>query len=60
MKKRIKEAVGMILLLVLTACMKHETQSNPNLEHEGVITQQAAVGSTFPNIEEFGINKIGT
>ena len=50
----------MILLLVLTACMKHETQSNPNLEHEGVITQQAAVGSTFPNIEEFGINKIGT
>lgn len=30
----------MILVLVLTACMKHETQPNPNLEHEGVITQQ--------------------
>lgn len=50
----------MIRLLVLTACMKNETQPNPNLEHEGVITQQAAVGSTFPNIKEFRMNKIGT
>lgn len=52
MKKRIKAAVGLIFIFVLTACMKNETQPNPNLEHEGVITQQVAVDSTFPNIED--------
>ena len=49
-----------MLLLALTACMKKEMQPNPNLEHEGVITQQAVVDSTFPNIQEFRKNKIGT
>lgn len=52
MKKRIKAAVGIIVVLLLTACMKKETQPNLNIGHDGVITQQAVVDSTFPNIEE--------
>ena len=52
LKKRIKAAAGIMMLLVLTACMGKETQPNPNLEYEGVITQQVATDSTFPHMEE--------
>ena len=60
-EKKIKTVTLMMMLLVLTACVGKETQSNLNLEHDGVITQQIVVDSTFPNIEDrFKINKIDT